>query len=148
MQNISAQGIAVRLVASSTFPQGITLTTFADDADALDFPTATVANATMGLNGDLVIASAAAPIPVTLNLVPNSEDDRNMAVLLEANRSARGKRPARDVVTMSVVYPDGRTVSFVRGAILTGNPALGAAASGRLKTRPYGLAFEDKQESR
>lgn len=142
MQDVSGFGLRIRLTASVTFPAGITLTQFADDADPFDLPSVQVADKAMGLNGDMVVWSRANPIVTTLNVIPNTEDDRNLAILLNANRVSRGKNSARDVITMVGVYPDGRTVTLSNGKITDGVPGNGVASSGRLKTKPYAFAFE------
>lgn len=147
MQDISAYGIRLRLVASVTFPAGIDITQFADDADSLDIPSQQVADKAMGVNGDLVVWSKANPIPLTLNVIPNTEDDRNMAVLLEANRVGRGKRSARDIITLTAVYPDGRTITWSNGAITDGIPGNALASSGRMKSKPYLFSFEQLARS-
>lgn len=147
MQDISAFGIRVQLVASVTFPAGISITQFADDADSLDVPTLQVRDKAMGVNGDLVTWSKANPLLTTINIIPASEDDRNLAVLLEANRVARGKTGARDVITMTAVYPDGSTLTWSNGAITDGTPGKALASSGRIKTKPYSFAFENLARS-
>ena len=48
----------------------------------------------MGLNGDLIGWSKPNPIKITLNVIPQSFSDLNLAVLLEANRVGRGKQGA------------------------------------------------------
>lgn len=144
MQDISGFGFQVNLIASNTFPQGIPLTTFADDADAFDTPTQALCDKAMGLNGDLITWSKATPIEATLNVVPNSEDDENLAILAEANRVARGKQSARDVITLVGIYPDGRQVVLSPGQIMSAPPAVGIASSGRMKTRAYAFTFENK----
>lgn len=143
MQDISAFGARVQLVASETFPSGINLTQFADDTDPFDFPSLQIRDKAMGVNGDLVMWSKANPLVITLGLVPNGEDDRNMAVLLEANRVGKGKQGARDVVSITVVYPDGRVTSLTQGGITDGMPSDSAASSGRMKSKTYSLAFEN-----
>ena len=97
----------------------------------------------MGVNGDLISWSKANPIPVTLNVVPNSEDDKNLSVLFEANRVGKGKQGARDVISITAVYPDGRTASFTQGVITDGQPANSAQSSGRMKSKAYAFAFEN-----
>lgn len=143
MQDVSGFGLQIRLIASSTFPAGIALTAFADDADPLDMPDMTVAETGMGLNGDLLTWSKAAPAVVTLNLIPGSEDDVNLGVLLEANRVGRGKRSARDVITLTAIYPDGRTKTLSPGVITVGRAADSVASAGRKKSKPYTFAFEN-----
>lgn len=147
MQDISAFGIRLRLVASVTFPAGIDLTQFADDGDSLDIPQQQIADKAMGVNGDLIVWSKANPLNVTINIIPGSEDDRNMSVLLEANRVARGKRGARDVITLTAIYPDETTQTWSLGRITDGIPGKALAASGRMKTKPYMLTFENLARS-
>jgi hypothetical protein len=141
--DISAFGIRVQIFASATFPAGITITQFADDGDSLDVPQQQIADKAMGVNGDLITWSKANPLLVTLNVIPGSEDDRNLAVLLEANRVARGKRGARDTITLTAVYPDETTQTWSAGRITDGIPGKALASSGRMKTKPYAFAFEN-----
>ncbi len=143
MNDISAFGLRVLLTASETFPAGISLTQFADDADPFDTPSMQIRDKAMGVNGDLITWSKANPIPVTLNLIANSDDDKNLGVLFESNRVGKGKQGARDVVGITVVYPDGRTASFTQGSITDGMPANSAASSGRLKSKAYVFCFEN-----
>ena len=143
MQDISVFGIRVQVIASQTFPAGISITQFADDADPFDAPSMQIRDKAMGVNGDLISWSKANPIPVTLNVVPNSEDDKNLSVLFEANRVGKGKQGARDVISITAVYPDGRTASFSQGVITDGQPANSAQSSGRMKSKAYAFAFEN-----
>lgn len=147
MQDISGFGSRVTVRASVTFPQGFTLTQFPDDADPFDSPALQIADKAMGLNGDMVKWSKANPVPLTLSVIPDTDDDRNMAVLFEANRVARGKQSARDVITVTIVYPDGKTKTFSRGCITDGPPATGVASAGRKKTKSYVFAFETLAEA-
>lgn len=143
MNDISVFGIRVQIVASETFPSGINITQFADDADPFDSPSMQIRDKAMGVNGDLISWSKAGPIAVTLNVVPNSEDDKNLAVLFEANRVGKGKQGARDVVAITAVYPDGKTASFTQGVITDGMPANSATSGGRMKSKAYAFAFEN-----
>lgn len=143
-QNISGFGIVVNIKASNTFPVGFDLTQFADDADPFDTPSQQVADVAMGLNGHMVTWSVANPLQLTVNIIPNGTDDTNMGILLEANRVALGKRSARDEITLTATYPDGKIVTWQGGAITDGIPANSIASSGRMKTKPYILKFENK----
>lgn len=147
MQDISGFGLQVVLTASSTFPSGIVITQFADDADPLDQASIQIADKAMGLNGDLVVWSKANPFTPVLNVIPGGDDDRNLAALFEANRASRGKAPARDEVTMSIVYPDGQQVLLSGGRITDGMPVPSVASAGRLKTKNYAFAFETMARS-
>lgn len=147
MQDISVFGLRVNLIASETFPSGIVLTQFADDADPFDSPSVQIRDKAMGANGDLITWGKANPIPLTINLIPGSDDDVNMGVLLESNRVAKGKLGARDIITINVLYPDGSSRNFAQGVITDGILADSAASSGRLKSKPYSFAFENMNRS-
>jgi hypothetical protein len=142
MKDISGFGLRVRVVASVTFPAGFTVSQFADDADPFDFPSLQVGDNAMGVNGDLVVWSKANPVKPTLNVIPGSEDDKNLAILLEANRVAKGKFSARDTVTMTALYPDGTQKTLSSGAITDGAPGNSVSNAGRLKSKSYAFAFE------
>ena len=143
MQDISGFGLRIVIVASVTFPQGFTLTQFADDGDPFDTASQQIMDKAMGLNGDMVVWSKPNPITPTINVIPGTDDDRNLAVLAEANRTARGKQSARDVVTMTVVYPDGRYITLIQGKLTDAILTRPVASSGRMKTKPYAFAFEN-----
>ena len=147
MQDISAFGIRVQVIASETFPSGISITQFADDADPFDSPSIQVRDKAMGVNGDLITWSKANPVPVTINVVPMSEDDMNLGVLLEANRVGKGKFGARDIISIVAIYPDGSVASFTQGVITDGQSAHSAQSSGRMKSKAYAFAFENVNRS-
>lgn len=143
MQDISAIGFTLVLKASETFPNGFTITEVADDADPFDIPAVEIASTAMNVNGDLIAWSAPAPMTPTINVVPGSESDKNLAILWDANRAARGKRHARDVITLVASYPDGSTKTFSEGKMTSGNPGGSIASSGRIKSNAYVFAFQD-----
>lgn len=144
MQNISGFGLAESIIASKTFPAGLYGTQFADDTDPLDIPSIQIADTAMGLNGDLLTWSKPQPLKLTVSVVAGSATDVNLAILLEANRVGRGKIGARDVITMTVSYPSGAFVTFTDGAITDGPPATSVASAGRLKSKSYSFAFENR----
>lgn len=143
MNDISVFGLRVQLKASETFPAGVSLTQFADDADPFDTPSIQIRDKAMGVNGDLITWNKAAPIVLNLSIVPGSDDDRNLATLFESNRVGKGKQGARDVIAITAIYPDGSTVSLTQGVITDGAPANSAASAGRLKSKTYAFAFEN-----
>lgn len=142
MQDISGFGAKVRVVATNTFPQGFDLSQFADDTDPFDIPSMQIADKAMGLNGDLVTWSKATATEVTLAVLPGTEDHDNLAALFEANRTSKGKASVRDVITVTVAYPDGKTKTFQGGRMTDGPAGTSLASSGRLKTSSYKFVFE------
>jgi hypothetical protein len=145
--DISGFGLRVNVRASVTFPIGFNVTEFADDADPLDNPSLQVADKAMGLNGDLITWSTANPLLAALNVIPGSEADINLAILLEANRVGKGKTGARDKITMTTIYPDGSTVVSSKGRLTDGPAAKSVASAGRLKTNTYQFVFENQVKS-
>lgn len=142
--DISGFGLQVRIIATNTFPTGFTVTQFADDSDPFDLPSIQIADKAMGLNGDLIVWSKASPIMLTLSVVPNSDDDVNLGILAEANRVGKGKSGAQDQIIMTGIYPDGKTITLIGGVLTDAIPANSVASAGRLKSKPYQFAFENK----
>lgn len=142
MHDISATGLTITLTASKTFPTGITLSAFADDADPFDIPAVTIAEGAMGLNGDLVTWSKASPTAITINLVPGSDEAENLTILGDQNRPEKGKKVAGDVITLTAVYPSGKTRTFSGGKLTSYLPGDASASAGRLKTKPFAFMFE------
>jgi len=143
-EDISGYGASVRVLASNTFPAGFEISQFADDADAIDAPALDISGNAMGLNGDKVSWTSANPIPITLNLITNSEDDRNLSILFEANRAGKNKASAKDVITFVISYADGSITTLTGGSCVSFIPAKSIASEGRLKTNAYAFAFENR----
>lgn len=142
--DISGQGLSINIVADVTFPAGFVITQFADDADPLDIADIEIASTAMGLNGDLISWGVATPIPMVTNLIPGSDDDINMSILLEANRVGRGKISAKDKITANITYPDGTITTLTAGRITNGPATDSVASAGRKKSKVYTFAFENK----
>lgn len=147
MQDISGQGLSLRITASNTFPSGFNVTQFADDADPFDMPTIQLGDDGMGLNGDMPFWSTANAIPVTINVIPGSEDDINLSVLAEANRVGRNKTGARDQVTLVASFADGKTLTFDPGYIREAMRGFSVASAGRKKSKSYVFRFENMIEA-
>ena len=142
--DISGFGAKLRVIASNTFPVGIEVSQFADDSDPLDIPSLQISDGGMGLNGDRVSWTVANEIPVTSNVIAGSEDDKNLALLFEANRAGRNKASAKDQITLIATYPDGQIVTLTGGSCREFMPAKSVSSDGRLKSRPYIFAFENQ----
>ena len=143
-QDVSGTGTIVALKASTTFPNQLAISQFADDSDPLDMPALQIADTAMGLNGDLLKWAKAVPIAMTLNVVPGSPDDTNLQILGDANRVGQGKVSAKDVITATITYPDGSIVILNKGIIKQYMPGNSIASSMRLKTKSYVFEFESK----
>lgn len=144
MKDISGTGLSLVVIASNTFPQGILCTAFTGDTDPMDFPEITITESEMGLNGDLITWSSPQPLQFSISVIPNTPEDLALEFLFEANRVAKGKRSANDVITIVANYPDGTTKTLKPGKIVSGLPGKGIASGGRIKTSTYGFVFENK----
>lgn len=143
-QDISGFGLIVTIKASNTYPIGIPLQDFADDSDPFDAPVMTIAEAAMGLNGDLVKWSKPTGIPVNLSFIPGSISDKAMAILFDQNRVAKGKTGSRDSITLIGIYPAGNIIRLTNGIVISGPPMPSVSSSGRIKSNTYGFMFEGK----
>ncbi len=141
--DISGFGLVATVRASNTFPVGAPITQFADDSDPFDLPEIVIAETAMGLNGDLITWSSAVPIQVTINVIPDSEDDITLNIIGDANRVGRGRQSQRDIITIVGIYPNGRTVTCTGGKMTNYMPSTGIASSGRSKTKKYDFMFEN-----
>ena len=144
MADISGNGMEISVKGSVTFPSGFSVTSFADDSDPFDIPEIQIADTAMGVNGDLVSWSTPAPIVFSLSVIPNSEDDKNLAILFEQNRAAKNKKSAKDIVTITGIYPDGSKITLNNGVITNGSVGNSVASAGRLKSKTYTFAFQSK----
>lgn len=142
MFNISGFGLTVSLIASNTFPVGLILTNWPDDQDAISFPDIEIGDGQMGVNGDLIVWSKAAPVKVILSAIPDSPTDLQLAVLLQANRVGVNKIGARDIIQMGVLQGNLNVGVFTNGIIVAGPPFNGVQSTGRMKTKQYNLIFE------
>lgn len=142
--NIGGFGLVVTVVGDKTFPIGFPITQFADDADPFDVPSIQIKDKAMGLNGDLISWSKPNALVITLNVIPDSDDDNTLAILFESNRVGKGKLAVTDSITLVGVYPDGKIVSYLNGVLTDGVPGTGVASSGRFKSKNYSFAFENR----
>lgn len=142
--DISGFGLQAVLLADGTFPAGFTITQFADDSDPADMPSVTIADKAMGLNGDLLKWAKGIPLPVTISVIPGSDDDVNLQILADANRVAQGKTSARDNLTLTFIYPNGSTIIFTNGILTDAPLGNSVSSSGRMKSKTYGFFFQNK----
>lgn len=144
MTDISGFGTQITLIASTTFPEGISVTQYSDDTDPFDSASVQIADAAMGLNGDLITWSKAVKIPGVISVLPNTESDQSLQLLADNNRVGKGKFNALDVITITIIYPDGSTATYTGGKMTDASFGNSIASTGRLKTKVYGFSFESK----
>lgn len=143
MTDVSGFGLAASLIASNTFPVGFSIDAFADDTDPFDLPEIKIAEATMGLNGDLITWSRAMPLTCNLAVINGTVDDVNLGIVHEANRVGKGKVSAQDVISVTAVYPNGATITLSNGKMTDGMPGSSVSSNGRQKTKTYKFVFQN-----
>lgn len=144
MEDISAAGLSVKLAAIPLFPQGIDITEFADDEDALSVPNVTLAEFAMGLNGDLVTWDVPNPITLSIAVIPGSEADKNLGLILDACKYEKNKLNIPQNISMVINYRTGGTKILPVGKMTEG-PALNSALSSkRTGSKVYTFVFEGK----
>lgn len=144
MFDVSGAGLSVKIVAVPLFPQGIDITEFADDEDALSVPNVTLREYAMGLNGDLVSWITPNPIVLTIGVLPGSEADKNLGLILDADKYEKNKLNIPQSISMVINYADG-TSKVLPVGVMTEGPALSSVQSSkRVGTKTYTFVFEGK----
>lgn len=141
--DVSALGIKATLVAVPSYPTGFTMTQFADDGDSLNIPDMTIMQSGMGVNGDMVVWRTAVPCEVDINLIPGTDDCKNMENLFKLNMTQKNKISSKDVLTLTIEHPSGKIDVLTHGYIIGGKPAQDYSANGRAKTRTFRMVFEN-----
>lgn len=131
----------VSLRASNTFPAPIVLTQFPGDESAISIEDIEIGQHTGGLE-ERVAWNVYAPIVIDLNIIAGGENDDLLNVLLLANRAEKGKELAQDILTMSIIYPNGRIRTYGDGSIMSGPGGLTVDAERKLKTNLYKFGFD------
>ena len=144
MQDVSAVGLSIRLLASVTYPIGTDITAFPEEGENGPDDNHQIVDNTTGVNGELITWDVINGIPYTLLVIPNTPDDDKLDFLFEANRASKNKRSKKDVITLVVTNPvTGVTKTYLNGKVKTGIPGYRYGNDGRIRNKTYGFVFED-----
>lgn len=144
MADVSAVGISVRLVASVTYPQGITLTAFPEEGETGPTGETEIAGHASGVNGELIWWKTVNGIEFNLPIIPNTPDEALLDVLYQGNRAAKGRFPKKDIIQIVVINPvTGLSKTFKNGVVRTGSVGYQYGGDGRIRNKTYGFVFED-----
>lgn len=139
---ISVLGTKAYLTADKTFPAGFEITKFPADSDGIDIQENQIGNGEMGVNGDMITWHTPVPQQLTITVVPKSEEDKNLQILLDRNRAAKGRSNIQDNITLVVTLADGTTHTFSNGIIISGELGYSITSQGKIRTKRYGFMFE------
>lgn len=144
MQDTSSIGVHVRIKASKTYPNGITIRAFPEDGDVGTTGETDIASSASGVNGDLIVWSTVNGIEVSVPVIPNTPDSELLDRLYQANRPSVNHFPAKDRIQMVVTNPvTGVAKTYKNGYIRNGNVGKTYGGDGRIRTLNYGFTFED-----
>ena len=139
----SSIGVSARLVASQTYPNGITLTAFPEDGDLGDSGTTAIGSHASGVNGHLIVWKTANGITVSIPIIPNTEDAAKMERLYAANQSAPNKIVAHDIIQLVVTNPvTGVPTTYKNGWLEEGPAGTQYGLDGRIRSKVYTMTFE------
>lgn len=141
MIDISGFGTGIVIVAVQSFPTGFSLSQFADDVDPISSREIEPIGYEMLFDGDIATFDKAAPVEVTVSVIPGSEDDINLKILLQNKKSARAIFPIPDITTMIITYPDGGRVILSKGSIIKGPVVDSVLSTGRRKSNSFTFVF-------
>lgn len=141
MINISGFGTGIVIVALQSFPMGFTLSKFADDEDPITAKDVEATGYEMLYDGSLYSFDKAAPVEVSISVIPGSDDDINMKILLQNKKGAKKLIPLADVTSMVITYPDKGRIILSNGTILRGPLVDSITSNGRKKSNTFTFVF-------
>lgn len=120
---------------------GFRLKSFADDLDALTVDAAEVSGFERLYDGNIFSFDKTSPITLSVGIIPNTEDDINLKIILQKRKSTPSILQLADDVTMVIAYADGGRNVLSNGSILGGSIVDSLASHGRKKSNEYHFVF-------
>lgn len=141
MVDISGFGSGITIVALQSFPMGFSVTQFSDDVDPVSAEEMEPTGYEPLYDGSLFFFDKTAPIKVNISVIPGSDDDINLKILLQSRKGSLSLIPLPDSTTMVVTYPNGGRVVLSDGSIVKGPVMDSVQNSGRKKGNTYTFVF-------
>lgn len=129
------------IFSTNSFPMGFKLSSFADDEDSLKIEQCEVSGFEKLYDGTIFGFDKTSPILLSMAIIPNTDDDINLKILLQKRKSNSTYIPLLDGVTMVISYPDGGRNVFSGGVMLGGSIADSMLSGGRKKSNTYNFVF-------
>lgn len=142
MIDVSGFGTGIVVVALQSFPTGFSLSEFADDVDPISAREIEPIGFEKLYDGGLFFFDQTAPIEVSISVIPGSDDDINLKILLQNKKGAKSILPLPDVTSMVITYPDRGRVILTKGSITKGAIIDSITDVGRRKGNTYTFVFE------
>lgn len=141
MIDVSAFGTGITIVATSSFPMGFSLSSFADDEDPISISEVEVSGFEKLYDGSIFTFDKTSPILLSVGVMPNTDDDTNLKILMQMRKSSPQILPLPDTTSMVINYADGGRVILSSGIILSGALADSITTQGRKKGNAYHFVF-------
>lgn len=141
--DVSAMGLKVLIKAVPSFPVGIEITHFADDGDSLNISDIQTMESAVGVNGDLVVWRVATPCEISVNVIPGTDECKDLETLFNLNMTQKNRVASKDILTMVITHPDGKQTVLSNGYIVGGKPAQDYSSNGRANSREFRFVFEN-----
>ena len=141
--DVSAMGLKVLIKAVPSFPVGIEITHFADDGDSLNISDIQTMESAVGVNGDLVVWRVATPCEISVNVIPGTDECKDLETLFNLNMTQKNRVASKDILTMVITHPDGKQTVLSNGYIVGGKPAQDYSSNGRANSREFRCVFEN-----
>lgn len=146
MDQVGNFGLSVNVVATKTFPIGFSITKFADDISPIEFGETQVADHEYLVDGSIFGYETAAGISVKIAVIPGSDEDQNLAVLMAANKSEFRIGGMPEIMAISIMYPNQPPIILSNGYIRTGKVGTDVAETGRSRGKVYEFIFQNNTQ--
>jgi hypothetical protein len=141
MIDISAFGTGLTIVATTSFPVGFQVTSFADDEAPLDISNVEVSGYEKLYDGTIFTYDKTSPILLSIGVLPNTSDDINLKVLMQQRKSSAQLNQLADTTSLIIKYADGGYAAMSNGSIISGALADSLTTQGRKKGNAYHFVF-------
>jgi len=143
MDNVGGFGVVISLIATKTFPVGLTLSKFSDDVSPIEFSESQVADHEFLVDGDIISFETSSAVTVKIGVIPGSDDDDNLSIMLNSNKSIFRIGGLPDLMIMSILYPNQPGIVLNRGYIRSGSLGTSMSEAGRGKGKQFEFIFAE-----
>lgn len=143
MEQVGGFGTTVSILAMKTFPTGFTLKKFADDVAPIEFGETQIADHEFLVDGGLFPFETSSAVSVKIGVIPGTEDDENLSILFNANKSIFRVGGLPDLMVMTINYPNQAPIILNSGYMRTGRAGTTIAETGRGKGKIYEFVFAE-----
>jgi len=152
MIDISSNGLRINIKSNGYSVSDIS--EFTDDGTPVEVPALEVVGSGMSLNGCLVTWTKPNPIGLSFTLIPRTVSDENMRNFLIASHvggNSNGLNTDNLIInTLTIKYPSTssttdsytKMATYRNGRLVSGQPAIGSNADGKLTACTYTFVFE------